>query len=77
MRISYDPDADALYIQLRAARPADSLDLEEGVTADLDADGHVVGLEVLDARERLGADALSSVALERLPMESGATSCTA
>jgi len=27
MRVSYDPEADALYIQLRAASPADSIDL--------------------------------------------------
>ena len=54
MRISYDAQADALYIQLREATADDSRDLEEGVTADLDGDGHIIGLEVLDARERLG-----------------------
>ena len=70
MRIGYDPESDALYIQLGAASPADSVDLEEGVTADLDAGGHVVGLEVLDATDRLGPDALSTVALERLPLGS-------
>jgi uncharacterized protein YuzE len=68
MRITYDPEADALYIQLRSVVPSDSVDLEEGVTADLDADGHVVGFEVLDASERLGPDALSTIALERLPL---------
>lgn len=68
MKITYDPEADALYIQLRDATPADSMDLEEGVTADLDAIGHVIGLEVLDARERLGSDALASIALEHLPL---------
>ena len=74
MRISYDPHADALYIQLRTATPADSLDLEDGVTADLDAEGHVVGLEVLDVTERLGPDALTTVALERLPLAPAAPS---
>jgi len=68
MRITYDPEVDALYIGLREATAADSMDLEEGVTADLDGDGHIIGLEVLDARERLGGDALTSVALERLPL---------
>ena len=68
MRITYDREADALYIELRRATPADSLDLEEGVTADLDAEGHVIGLEVLDVRERLGHDALTSVVLEQLPL---------
>lgn len=67
MRISYDAEVDALYIQLREGSPATSVDLEEGVTADLDADGHVLGLEVLDARERLGDEGLTSIAVERLP----------
>jgi uncharacterized protein YuzE len=68
VRIAYDPEVDALHIELRTATAADSVDLEDGVTADLDAEGHVIGLEVLDARERLGGDALTSVALERLPL---------
>ena len=68
MRITYDPEADALYIELRHATPVDSRDIEDGVTADLDADGHVIGIEVLHVRERLGRDALDSIILERLPL---------
>ena len=65
MRITYDPEADALYIQFRAIKPVRGVDLEEGVTADLDAAGHVVGVEVLDARERLG-ESIDSITFERL-----------
>lgn len=68
MRITYDPEANALYIELRRATPADSRDIEEGVTADLDADGHVIGIEVLHVRERLGREALANVVLEQLPL---------
>ncbi len=68
MRITYDPEADALYIELRRAVPADNIDLEDGVTADLDADGHVIGFEVLDARERLGNEGLTNISLEQLPL---------
>jgi uncharacterized protein YuzE len=46
----------------------DSRDIEEGVTADLDAEGHVIGIEVLHARDRLGRDALTRVILEQLPL---------
>jgi uncharacterized protein YuzE len=67
MRITYDPRADALYISFREERPSDSLDVEEGVTVDLDDDGHILGLEVLDARVRFGDSALESVTVERLP----------
>jgi uncharacterized protein YuzE len=68
VRITYDPEADALYIQLRDLPPNDSVDIEEGVTADLDSAGHLIGIEVLDARERLGAPALANVSLEQLPL---------
>jgi uncharacterized protein YuzE len=68
MRITYDPEADALYIELRQAMPTDSRDIEEGVTADLDPDGHVIGIEVLHVRKRLGHNALTSVVLEQLPL---------
>ena len=68
MRITYDPEADALYIELRQAMPADSRDIEEGVTANLDPDGHVIGIEVLHVRERLGHNALTRVVLEQLPL---------
>jgi len=68
MRITYDPEADALYIELRQAMPTDSRDIEEGVTANLDPDGHVIGIEVLHVRERLGHNALTRVVLEQLPL---------
>ena len=69
MKITYDPEADALYIRLRDVEPKDSVDVEEGVTADLDQGGHVIGIEILDARERLGDSALTSVSLEQLPLQ--------
>ena len=66
MKISYDPEADALYILLREAKAGDSVDIEEGVTVDLDADGHIIGLEVLDASKRLTPEELTSVSYENL-----------
>jgi uncharacterized protein YuzE len=66
MKITYDPQADALYIILRDIVPTDSTDIEEGVTVELDADGHIVALEVLDASERLSPAELSAVKYERL-----------
>ena len=66
MRITYDPEADALYIELRYARAVDNVDLEDGVSADLDAEGHVLGFEVLGARERFHGDPLDTISIERL-----------
>lgn len=66
MRITYDPAVNALYISFREARPHDSRDVAEGITIDLDVDGRIIGLEVLDARERLGEEALVGVDYARL-----------
>jgi uncharacterized protein YuzE len=64
MCMTYDLEADSLHIELRQAMPADSRDIEEGVSADIDTEGHVIGIEVSHTRERLGRDALTSVVLE-------------
>jgi uncharacterized protein YuzE len=67
MRITYDPEADALYIELRTdVSSLDAIDVEEGVTANLDRDGHIIGLEILDASERLSKEELSFVSFENL-----------
>ncbi|MDO8750703.1 MAG: DUF2283 domain-containing protein [Dehalococcoidia bacterium] len=69
MLITYDSEADILYVELRKAPATDSQDIEEGVTALLDDDGHIVGLEILDASERLGKEQLHSVTLKDLAWE--------
>lgn len=66
MRIEYDREADALYIQLRQAPVDDNIDIEEGVTVDLDAEKHIVGIEILDASTRLSPEELSQVSVENL-----------
>ena len=69
MRIEYDAEADALYVQFKEVRPDDNVDVEEGVTVDLDEEGHIVGLEILDAAERLGLESLRNVSIENMPLE--------
>jgi uncharacterized protein YuzE len=54
VHITYDPDADALYIELRPLHGEDSQELEPGVTAIFDGRGHVTGIEIPDAKKRLG-----------------------
>lgn len=49
----YDPEADALLIQLRDTEPAGRFDFEEGVTGIVDDHGHLITIEMLDAGERL------------------------
>ena len=66
MKITYDSEGDVLYIQLRGVTPVDSVDIEDGVTVELDSDGHLVALEILDASKRLTPEELTSVSYENL-----------
>ena len=69
MRIEYDKEADALYIQLREVSVDDNIDIEEGVTIDLDEDKHIVGIEILDASKKLSLKDLINITIENLPIE--------
>lgn len=69
MKIEYSKDVDALYIKLREAKISDSRDIEEGVTVDLDENGHIVGLEILDASEKMDITDLVNISIENLPLE--------
>ncbi|HMH51100.1 MAG TPA: DUF2283 domain-containing protein [Candidatus Acidoferrum sp.] len=73
MKIEYDPEADALYIQVREADAADNIDIEDGVSVDVDAERHIVGLEILEASKRMTAADLSSIVIHRFPLESTST----
>ncbi len=66
MKIEYDPEADALYIRFREADPVDNIDIEDGLTVDLDERRQLIGIEILSVSRRLPSDALSSVTLQNL-----------
>jgi uncharacterized protein YuzE len=53
MRITYDQEVDALYIRFTETTVT-TKHLTEGIAADYDAEGHLAGLEILDAMKRLG-----------------------
>lgn len=66
MRIAYDEEVDALYIELKGGRAAEAIEIEEGVVADLDDQGHIMGLKVLDAKGRFGEKVLRRIEVEGL-----------
>ncbi|AEM38192.1 protein of unknown function DUF2283 [Pyrolobus fumarii 1A] len=52
--VEYDREADAAYIRLGEGRVAETMEVEPGVLLDLDDEGRVIGVEVLEASVRLG-----------------------
>jgi uncharacterized protein YuzE len=69
MKIEYSKSADALYVSFKQTAVAKSKEVEEGVVLDLDADGHLIGIEILDATQRVGLKDLVNVSIENLPLE--------
>ncbi len=69
MKIEYSKEADALYVYFKQGEVARSVEIEEGVVVDLDAQGHLMGIEVLDASVRIGMQDLVNVSIENLPIE--------
>ncbi len=65
MKLHYYAETDSLYIDLSAALSADSQEVAEGLILDYDEAGHVVGIDIQHASERLD---LSAVETEHLPL---------
>jgi len=53
MKVTYDPHADVLRIIFRDAPIEESDEDKPGVILDYDPDGNLVGLEVLNASQRV------------------------
>jgi uncharacterized protein YuzE len=58
MRLSHDPDADAVYIELYQGKPVRAEELGDQLSLDYDAEGNVLGIEILWASEGIDLDRL-------------------
>jgi uncharacterized protein YuzE len=66
MKITYDHKVDALYIRFKETTVT-TKHVAEGIAADYDAEGHLAGIEILDALKRLGdPEVFRQVTLEDL-----------
>jgi YD repeat-containing protein len=53
MKASYDPNTDTLTLELKPGTVAESDEDKPGVILDYDAQGNLIGIEVLDASKRV------------------------
>jgi uncharacterized protein YuzE len=61
MQIDYDPQVDAIYIQLRKGEVDDTLEAGKYVYVDVDENGVPLGLEILFAGRTLAMEDMTSV----------------
>ena len=57
MKIEYSADVDAVYVYFQQVEVARSEEATEGIVVDLDQNGAIVGIEILDASDRFDAAA--------------------
>jgi uncharacterized protein YuzE len=67
MKISYDPEIDALYIRfVEGKHECRTVRLNDEVALNIGEGEQLVGIEMLDAKEVLGAGKVPAVVLEGL-----------
>ena len=69
MRIEYDREANALYIQIQEKPVARTKEVEPGVLFDFDGQNNLIGLEVLDVTQRFTLSDIVNLHVENLPVE--------
>ena len=70
MKISYNQETDSLYIRLvDGHHECRTLRLSDEIALNIGAGEILVGIEILDAKEILGAGHLPQVVLENIPFQ--------
>ena len=64
MKLTVDREADALYLDLNESPAADSEEISPGVILDYNAEGKVVGIEMLYLSKRVGTEKLDHLQME-------------
>lgn len=63
MKLHYYPDTDSLYIEFATGPGAETREIADGVNADLDEQGTLVGLDIDHASRKLDLSTLETIAL--------------
>ena len=69
MRIEYDREANALYIQMQEKYVTKTKEIENGLLIDLDEANKLIGLEILDVTKRFTLSDIVNLHVENLPVE--------
>lgn len=68
MNISYDLQADAMYITFQKDKVKDTLKIQDGIIIDLNKEGSLLGIEILDVSKRMPLKSLDHIGVD-FPLE--------
>jgi uncharacterized protein YuzE len=71
MKIYYDQEVDAAYLQLSEETSTGVIEVDEGVNLDVTDDGKIVGIEILDATKKFPLQSLFTCEYEPKLMAGG------
>ena len=64
MKVYYDRQVDAAYIRLSNKEAEGVVEISEGVNLDVSQDGKIIGIEILDAAEKINLKSLFTFELD-------------
>ncbi len=68
MKITYDPEADAMNIQFQKGKYEISKEIAEGIIIDYTKEGKVLSIEILDVSKRMPIESIKDITVG-LPIE--------
>ena len=69
MKMSYDPQIDAAYIRLADGLAIEGQEVAPGIVLDFDAEGRVLGIEVLHASTTLAPGAMADLSAAAIAVQ--------
>jgi len=73
MRMRYSQEADAIYIRLKESKIVNSDEVSDGLIIDYNADGDVVGIEILWVSEKADLEQLIVQSFNKVMVETTKT----
>lgn len=68
MKINYDKSANAVYIQIKKGKISKTVEVSKSVVHDIDKDGNVLGIEILNASKLFSLKDLENNVIAGIPL---------
>lgn len=66
MKITFDKEADAVYIEFSSGEFASNKKIDDNTIIDLDKEGNLLGIELLSVSKRIPKNFLSDITVKNL-----------